>query len=192
MVTENIILTNHDFAKFSLVPLEGYRKWEDYMANEFKGYKLNDIEMSLNPETAPVQSFEKVIKALTHESKEGNEDTQAMEQITKEWKYTYIQGEEGKPHHQVYLASLMRCGNSLFRRILEKVTSTYVGAPFNTLLTGCFSTLLQGFTGENQVDQKVFLIKTHYPYIYPFCKPISACRSLVLIRNPFDTMVSIW
>ena len=35
-------------------------------------------------------------------------------------------------------------------------------------------------------------IKTHYPYIYPFCKPIAGSKSLVLVRNPFDSMVSIW
>jgi hypothetical protein len=90
------------------------------------------------------------------------------------------------------MASLMRCGNSLFRRIIEKVTTTIGGAPFNTLLTGCFSTLLQGFVGENQNDMKAWWIKTHYPYVYPFCKPISGSKAVCLVRNPFDTMVSIW
>lgn len=53
LVTEDRIYTNHDFAKFSLFPMDGYRLWSDYMANEFKGYKLNDADMTLHPDTAP-------------------------------------------------------------------------------------------------------------------------------------------
>jgi predicted glycosyltransferase involved in capsule biosynthesis len=42
LVTEDIIYVDHDFAKFSLVPLDGFRNWSSYMAKEFKGYTLND------------------------------------------------------------------------------------------------------------------------------------------------------
>jgi len=60
--------------------------------------------------------------------------------LLNEWKFTYLN--PGEKHPQVFLASLMRSGNSLYRRIIENVTSVIGGANFNNLLTGCFSTLL--------------------------------------------------
>jgi hypothetical protein len=53
LVTANKIYVNKDFTKFSLIPLPGFRNWEDYMANENKGYKLNE-SLALIPDTAPV------------------------------------------------------------------------------------------------------------------------------------------
>ena len=139
LVTEDEIYTNHDFAKFSHFPMDGYRLWSSYMANEFKGYKLND-DMTLWPDTAPTQSYAELVKILATKNFEGNEEVKKHDQFIKENKFTYLN--EGEAHPQVYLASLMRSGNSLFRRIIEKTTGTIVGANFNTLLTGCFSTLL--------------------------------------------------
>lgn len=79
LVTESLIYTNHDFAKLSLFPIEGYRLWKDYMETEFKGYSLNSDDMTLNPTTAPVQSFKKVYAALTQESQEESEETKELE-----------------------------------------------------------------------------------------------------------------
>jgi hypothetical protein len=64
LVTENKIYTNNDFAKFSHFPLDGYRLWSSYMENEFKGYVLHD-DMTLHPDTAPTQTYEKVLEILT-------------------------------------------------------------------------------------------------------------------------------
>ena len=58
LVIEDKIYSNHDFSKFSLVPLEGYRKWSDYMAKEFKGYKLNNTNMTLDPSNAPLLKYD--------------------------------------------------------------------------------------------------------------------------------------
>ena len=80
----------------------------------------------------------------------------------------------------------MRSGNSLLRRIFERITGIITGANFPTVLTGCFSLTVQGFKGEYVFDDKVWFVKTHYPYCYPFTAPISASKAIVLIRNPFD------
>lgn len=110
------------------------------MANEFKGYKLVDGDMTLHPDTAPTQSFEKLMNILKNPHWEDSEEVKEYDAFVKEHKFTYLN--PGEPHPQVYLASLMRSGNSLVRRIMENVTSVIGGANFNNLLTGCFSTLL--------------------------------------------------
>jgi hypothetical protein len=127
---------------------------------------------------------------LTYPDYNGNEDAKEFEELTNKELCTYLDGKSKVP--QVYFASLMRSGNSLLRRILEKITGIIIGANFPTLLTGCFSLAIQGFKGEFNVDDKVWMVKAHWPYAYPFTTPISASKAIVLIRSPFDVLVSLW
>jgi hypothetical protein len=86
----------------------------------------------------------------------------------------------------------MRSGNSLLRRIVERVSGIITGANFPTLLPGCFALSIQGFKGEYNFDDKVWMVKAHYPYMYPFTAPISASKAICLVRSPFDVMASLW
>jgi hypothetical protein len=74
---------------------------------------------------------------LTSEHYDGNEDAKEFEDITSREMCTYLDG-KSKPT-QIYFASLMRSGNSLLRRIVERVSGIITGANFPTLLPGCFS-----------------------------------------------------
>lgn len=75
LVTEDKIFTNNDFAKFSLYPIDGFRLWSSYMENEFRGYRLLDNEdMTLYPETAPTQSYEKLMSMLKNPHWEDSEE----------------------------------------------------------------------------------------------------------------------
>jgi hypothetical protein len=42
LVSEDKILFNKDFSKFSLIPLEGFRTWSQLLDTDFKGYQLDD------------------------------------------------------------------------------------------------------------------------------------------------------
>jgi len=41
-------------------------------------------------------------------------------------------------------------------------------------------------------DDRVWIIKAHYPYIYPYAVSMSAGKAVVLVRNPFDMIVSLF
>lgn len=82
LVCGNKVWTNKDFTKFSLVSLPGFRNWEDYMAKDFKGYKVNE-SLALIPDTAPLQNFDKIMTLLRSPTYEGNEDAKEFEALTK-------------------------------------------------------------------------------------------------------------
>ena len=82
LVCANKVWVNNDFTKFSIVPLEGFRNWADYLAKDFKGYKLNDM-LSLIPDTVPVQNYDKVMNLLTCDNYDGNEDAKEFEAVTQ-------------------------------------------------------------------------------------------------------------
>lgn len=42
LMLNNKIWFTRDVAQFSLIPLEGYLNYDHLMANDFKGYKLNE------------------------------------------------------------------------------------------------------------------------------------------------------
>ena len=49
---------------------------------------------------------------------------------------------------------------------------------------------MQGAKGTDIVDDTVWVVKTHYPWIPPEPNVFSASRSLVVVRNPLDSIVS--
>lgn len=47
-----------------------------------------------------------------------------------------------------------------------------------------------GLKGEGVFDDRVFMVKTHWPN--RFCPPFQVRRAVVLVRNPFDVILSWW
>jgi hypothetical protein len=91
--------------------------------------------------------------------------------------------------HRVLLASYPRSGNSLLRAVVERLTGVYTGSdsdprrPLNQQLVDA------GMLGEGFVDGRVFAIKTHFPERLGRCQ-VRAPRAILVVRNPFDAIVS--
>ena len=84
----------------------------------------------------------------------------------------------------------MRSGNTLSRKLMESISGVSTGSNYSIIPSINFALTVQGFKGENHHDNKVWILKTHFPYVYPFASVMSASRAFVLVRNPLDIIVS--
>ena len=90
---------------------------------------------------------------------------------------------------RVALASYPRSGNSLLRKLVEQATGVITGA--DTLPERTLSQALQrcGARGEGVIDDRVWLVKTHYPERRGYAE-IQIDRAILLVRNPWDAIDS--
>jgi hypothetical protein len=84
----------------------------------------------------------------------------------------------------------MRSGNTLSRRLMESVTGVLTGSNYNIIPSINFALTVMGFKAENHFENDVWILKTHFPYILPYAKVMSASRAVLLVRNPLDIIVS--
>ncbi len=73
---------------------------------------------------------------------------------------------------------------------METVSGVSTGSNYNIIPSINFALTVQGFKAENQFDSKVWILKTHFPYVLPFANIMSAGRAVLLVRNPLDIIVS--
>ncbi|KAF4317267.1 hypothetical protein BBO99_00008171 [Phytophthora kernoviae] len=90
---------------------------------------------------------------------------------------------------RVAIVSYPRCGNSLMRGLLEKVTGVYTGC--DTRPDRSLSKELQqyGMKGEGVVDESVWFVKTHFPERVGY-KAFPAKKAILVVRNPWDAIDS--
>tara|TARA_B110000208_G_scaffold6750_1_gene8627 strand:- start:2393 stop:3652 length:1260 start_codon:yes stop_codon:yes gene_type:complete len=89
----------------------------------------------------------------------------------------------------VVLASYPRSGNSLFRDVCERITGVVTGSDVRPDRALSRALTRAGLRGEGTIDDKVLLVKTHYPERLGYA-PLSARRIVLLVRNPLDSLVS--
>ncbi|GMF46954.1 unnamed protein product [Phytophthora fragariaefolia] len=96
-------------------------------------------------------------------------------------------GERGG--ERVAIVSYPRCGNSLMRGLLEKVTGVYTGC--DTRPDRSLSKELQqyGMKGEGVVDESVWFVKTHFPERAGY-KEFPVKKAILVVRNPWDAIDS--
>ena len=90
---------------------------------------------------------------------------------------------------QVLLASYPRSGNSLLRRLIERVTGVHTGS--DTRADRALGRQLKdfGLLGEGRVDPSVWVVKTHWPERKGHAI-VRGERTILLVRNPFNALVS--
>ena len=89
------------------------------------------------------------------------------------------------------MSSYPRCGNTLLRSYLEKITGLITGSDTDISHDLNLALMTAGLQGEGLVDKRVWVIKTHYPERYGGTK-FGAERSILLTRNPLDAIVSVF
>jgi hypothetical protein len=89
---------------------------------------------------------------------------------------------------KVILASYPRSGNTLIRSYIEKITKICTGSDHNTDLKLNKDLFELGMTGEGIIDDRVWVVKTHYPERLGH-SPLKVNKCVLLVRSPID---SIW
>jgi hypothetical protein len=98
-----------------MIPLPNYRKFSEIIATSMKGFAFNK-KFVLETIDAPKLNFEELESLFLRTDQEA-EEIKAFENTIKEWGPLFL--DEKKPVPRVYIASLMRSGNTFFRTLLE-------------------------------------------------------------------------
>ena len=91
-------------------------------------------------------------------------------------------------HSKVALASWPRSGNTFIRKYVELLTGVQSGSD-NSLHYNVLMQMLNS-KGEEIVDESVWAVKTHYPWIPISPTNFYANRAIVVARNPLDSILS--
>lgn len=77
------------------------------------------------------------------------------------------------------------------RSTLEKVTGIVTGSDCNIQLKLNLELMERGLAGEGLVDERVWIIKTHYPERYMSSRYL-ANRVIMAVRSPLDAITSLF
>ena len=91
-------------------------------------------------------------------------------------------------YQKIALASFPRSGNTFIRKYLELLTGVQTGGDNCLHFNVDFQML--GSKGEEIVDDSVFIVKTHYPWVPPSPTQFNSSQMLVITRNPLDSIMS--
>ncbi len=91
--------------------------------------------------------------------------------------------------NQQALVSYPRSGNSMLRGLLERVTGVVTGSDTRPDRVLSRSLLRKGLRGEGVVDDRAWVVKTHWPERCGY-RRFPAHRVILLVRNPFDAVSS--
>ena len=162
---------------------EKYELMSEKMARIYKGYRL-DKNMRIVPEKeTPVINLKKLVAALK------SKDPELLE--AQRWVYDgklrMLDG-EAIPSNKIALASFPRSGNTFMRKYFDLLTGVHTGAD-NTMQVNVMLQMV-GMAGEDTVDDKCWVIKTHSPWCMPYAPPFTANKMVIIVRNPLDTYMS--
>ena len=76
MVFKDDVYFGKDMVQFSLIPLEGYMKWSEFIATKMSGFRFNS-QYQIENVTAPVFNYQLLMKIFT------NKDPNALIEETK-------------------------------------------------------------------------------------------------------------
>ncbi|EWM25143.1 Sulfotransferase [Nannochloropsis gaditana] len=89
----------------------------------------------------------------------------------------------------VALLSYPRSGNSMLRTLLEEATGIVTGSDTRPDRVLSRSLLKRGLRGEGVVDERAWIVKSHWPERHGY-RRFPAQRIILLVRNPFDAIYS--
>lgn len=90
---------------------------------------------------------------------------------------------------KVALVSYPRSGNTLLRRIIERLTGTLTGSDARPDRELVRQLAMMGMKGESVMDSRVWCVKTHYPERVGRARLVCK-RAILIVRNPFDAIAS--
>jgi thiol-disulfide isomerase/thioredoxin len=190
LIFQDKIFFTKDFTQFSLIPLEGYFSWSSVLAKDFPGCVLDIKQGKLHNTVSPRLNYDMLQRIfrldLAHAAE--SDEVHMFEKLVNENGSLML--DESREVPQVYFASVMRSGNTLSRKLMESISGVSTGSNYNIIPSINMALTIQGFKAENHYDSKVWILKTHFPYILPYANIMTAGRAVLLVRNPLDIIVS--
>ena len=101
--------------------------------------------------------------------------------------FRFLDGAPNKSN-KIAFCSFPRSGNTFLRRYMELITGIQTGADNTLDVNVCLQ--MQGMKGEDIVDDTVWIVKSHSPWIMPSAPVFHANKCIVIVRNPLDTNLS--
>lgn len=89
------------------------------------------------------------------------------------------------------MASYPRSGNTMLRAYLDKILGLCSGSDMDETLGLNKRLMDSGLAGEGLVDERVLVVKTHYPERSGITMHY-ADRAILLVRNPLDCITSLF
>ena len=98
---------------------------------------------------------------------------------------------DGKNIYQdsIGLTSFYRCGNTLVRAYLDKITGLYTGSSVRMQNQLNLSLKKNGLAGEGISDKRVWISKDHFPHNIGDTMYHNQ-RAILIVRNPLDVFPS--
>jgi hypothetical protein len=89
------------------------------------------------------------------------------------------------------IVSYFRGGNTFLRGWVEAITGLATGSNMGFENTNVIALQYQGFIGEEHSDDnRCWLNKTHYPFVFFREREVKANKAIIVIRNPMDIVWS--
>jgi len=140
---------------------EDYENFSERFLRLFPGYALDHaMRIRAKPETTVIN-----LESLVSLFKSKDENLWKKASWMFDGEFRFLDGESNKTN-KVAFASFPRSGNTFLRKYFELLTGVQTGAD-NTLHNSVMLQL-QGMKGEDIVDDTVWIIKTHSPWIMPY------------------------
>lgn len=185
------IFSNFDFTMFSLVELEGYKKWSVWEKEQFEGFQFNKETKLMERTTAPALKWSE-IKNLLLSKEWTQEQHDELEAKLKQYGPLELTGDERV--EKVAFSSFLRSGNTLSRKYFETITGISTGSVMHNRRIGNFALFKPGFKHEGIFDDRVHIIKTHLPFTANFTQKIEkmpCTKAIICLRNPLDVCPSL-
>lgn len=149
----------------------------------YKGYRMNSLaRIDPLPETKTV-NLQDLVSLLR------SSDAEAWE--SNKWMYDgTLRFLDNKPiiGNKIALASFPRSGNTFLRKYTDLLTGIHTGSD-NTLHVNVQLQMV-GMIGEDTVDDKTWIVKTHSPWCMPFAPRFTCNKIMIIVRNPLDAFMS--
>lgn len=119
-----------------------------------------------------------------------SKDTSKLEE--HEWIFEgaakFLDGKEAVA--KLTYATYPRSGNSFFRKYFESITGITTGNDIECKYLVNLALQMQGFKGQEVVDDRVWIVKTHYPDGFSLELDFPTNKVILCVRNPLDVLAS--
>jgi hypothetical protein len=163
---------------------DSFQTYSQKIETNFQGYFVNPTMVFEPSKDTQVVSFKEYISLLlTKDKSKLIEDSWIFEGQSK-----FLDGEVEVP--KLTYATYPRSGNSFFRKYFESITGISTGNDIECKYLVNLALQMQGFKGQEVVDDKVWIVKTHYPDGFSVELDYKTNKVILCVRNPLDVLAS--
>ena len=177
----DMLYIDQNFAKFSTRRIDDtYRTFSENLAARWPGYILSG--QHIVNESDRVIHMDHLLALLRSKDLDRYQSQKELF-FGNQARYTTGNSQE---QMQVVYATYPRSGNSLMRKIFENVTGTATGS--DQVLKHSSNVALQfcGFKAEGLTDERMWINKTHFPFVLPFQWDWESDIAVVCTRYQLD------